>query len=53
MKGFKRRDFDVKLGSIVLPELREYYRVNRFRFLEEKLTFEEWKARDGDTDQHG
>ena len=43
LKGFKKKDFDVKLGSIVLPDLREYYRVNRFRFLEEKLAFEEWK----------
>lgn len=41
---FKKRDFDVKLGSIILPELREYYRVNRFRFLEEKLAFEEWQT---------
>jgi hypothetical protein len=31
--------FDVKLGSILVPELREYYRVNRFAFLEEKLSF--------------
>jgi hypothetical protein len=43
LKGFKKKDFDVKLGSIILPDLREYYRVNRFAFLEEKLTFEEWK----------
>ena len=42
--SFKKRDFDVKLGSIILPELREYYRVNRFRFLEEKLAFEEWQT---------
>jgi predicted nucleotidyltransferase component of viral defense system len=44
LKGFKKRDFDVKLGSIVLPDLREYYRVNRFRFLEEKLTFQGWET---------
>jgi hypothetical protein len=43
LKGFKKRDFDVKLGSILVPELREYYRVNRFAFLEEKLSFEKWK----------
>jgi hypothetical protein len=43
LKGFKKKDFDVKLGSIILPDLREYYRVNRFSYLEEKLTFEEWK----------
>ena len=39
LKGFKKRDFDVKLGSILTPELRDYYRVNRFAFLEEKLSF--------------
>jgi predicted nucleotidyltransferase component of viral defense system len=43
LKGFKKRDFDVKLGSIVVPDLREYYRVNRFAFLQEKLSFAEWK----------
>jgi len=46
LKGFKKKDFDVKLGSIVLPDLREYYRANRFAFLEEKLSFEEWKTGD-------
>jgi hypothetical protein len=45
LRGFKKRDFDVKLGSIVLPDLREYYRANRFAFLQEKLTFEEWKTK--------
>jgi len=43
LKGFKKKDFDVKLGSIILPDLREYYRVNQFAFLEEKLSFDEWK----------
>jgi len=43
LKGFKKKDFDVKLGSIILPDLREYYRVNQFAFLKEKLSFEEWK----------
>jgi len=37
LKVFKRRDFDVKLGSVLLPEIRGYYRANRFSFLEEKL----------------
>jgi predicted nucleotidyltransferase component of viral defense system len=45
LRGFKKRDFDVKLGSIILPDLREYYRTNRFAFLEEKLTFEEWQSK--------
>ena len=43
LKGFRKRDFDVKLGSILVPELREYYRENRFRYLEEKLEFERWE----------
>ena len=43
LRGFKKRDFDVKLGSILVPELREYYRENRFRFLEEKLGFDTWE----------
>jgi predicted nucleotidyltransferase component of viral defense system len=44
LKGFKKRDFDVKLGSILLPELREYYRKQRFVYLEEKLSFERWSG---------
>jgi predicted nucleotidyltransferase component of viral defense system len=43
LKDFKKRDFDVKLGSILVPELRAYYRENRFRYLEEKLGFDTWK----------
>jgi len=45
LKGFRKKDFDVKLGSIILPDLREYYRANRFAFLEEKLTFEGWQSK--------
>ena len=44
LKGFKKADFEVKLGSILLPDLRDYYRKNRFRYLEEKLSFEHWEA---------
>lgn len=44
LRGFKKRDFDVKLGSVLLPEVREYYRSKRFAYLEEKLTFEEWES---------
>ena len=43
LEGFKESDFKVKLGSILVPELRDYYRKNRFRFLEEWLSFEQWK----------
>jgi len=45
LKGFKKKDFDVKLGSIILPDLREYYRVNRSAFLVEKLSFKEWQPK--------
>lgn len=38
IKAFKKREFDVKLGSVLLPEIRAYYRANRFSFLEEKVT---------------
>jgi len=34
---FKERDFKVKLGSILEGDIREYYVVNGFRFLEERL----------------
>ena len=42
LKGFKKRDFDVKLGGILQPELRDYYRRQKFAYLEEKLSFEQW-----------
>ena len=42
LKGFKKRDFDVKLGGILQPELRDYYRRKRFAYLEEKFSFEQW-----------
>jgi len=37
LTGFKDRDFKVKLGSILENDIRNYYIVNRFRYLEEKL----------------
>lgn len=43
LQGFKKMDFDVKLGSVLLPEVRNYYRQKRFAYLEEKLTFEKWR----------
>ncbi len=42
LRSFKKRDFDVKLGSVLLPEVGDYYRNKRFAYLEEKLTFEKW-----------
>ena len=42
LRGFKKRDFDVKLEGILQPELRDYYRRQRFAYLEEKLSFEQW-----------
>ena len=46
LKGFKKRDFDVKLGGILQPELRDYYRRKRFAYLEEKFSFEQWGYED-------
>jgi predicted nucleotidyltransferase component of viral defense system len=40
LKGFKKKDFDVKLGSILEADLRNYYRQQRFAYLEEKLSFD-------------
>jgi len=37
LAGFKDRDFKVKLGSILEYDIRNYYNVNKFRYLEEKL----------------
>jgi predicted nucleotidyltransferase component of viral defense system len=42
LRGFKKRDFDVKLGSLLLPELRKYYRERKFSYLEERLSFDTW-----------
>ena len=33
----KERDFQVKLGSILEKDVRDYYVKHRFRFLQEKL----------------
>ena len=37
LAGFKDRDFKVKLGSILENDTRNYYIVQRFSYLEEKL----------------
>ncbi len=42
LKGFKKRDFDVKLGGILQPELMDYYRRKKFAYLEEKFSFKQW-----------
>jgi hypothetical protein len=42
LKGFNKKDFDVTLGSILEPDLRNYYRQRRFVYLEEKLSFIEF-----------
>ena len=41
---FAKRDFSVKLGSVLLPEVRDYYNQQKFTFLEEKLTFDKWST---------
>lgn len=35
--GFKRRDYNVTLGSILEPEMRKYYRENKFSYLSHKI----------------
>ena len=37
IKSFKDMDFNVKLGSILEAEFREYYVTSRFSYLEEKI----------------
>jgi hypothetical protein len=41
VKGFKKRDLDVKLGSTLLPEVRDHYKQQGFAYLKEVLSFEE------------
>ncbi|UCH01131.1 MAG: nucleotidyl transferase AbiEii/AbiGii toxin family protein [Deltaproteobacteria bacterium] len=43
LKAFKRKDFEVKLGNILLPEMRDYYKQQGFAHLEERLSLEQWK----------
>jgi len=40
LKGFKKKDLDVKLGSILLPEVRDYYKKEGFAYLEQILSSE-------------
>ena len=44
LHGFTKRDFSVKLGSVLLSEVRDYYNQQEFTFLEEKLTFDKWST---------
>lgn len=37
LKTLKKHDFDVKLGSLLEPDMRNYYRAQKFSFLSEKL----------------
>jgi predicted nucleotidyltransferase component of viral defense system len=41
LKGFRKEDFEMKLGRILLPELRDYYKQQGFSHLEERLSFEQ------------
>ena len=38
LQCLKKHDFDVKLGSLLMPELRNYYRQHGFSYLSEKLS---------------
>ena len=44
LQSFRKRDFSVKLGSVLLPEVREYYNQKKFAYLEEKLAFDKWST---------
>jgi len=46
LKGFTEKDLSVKLGSIILAELRDYYRQKGFSYLEEKISFQHWGSED-------
>lgn len=37
IRGFSKRDFDVKLGSLLTANIRDYYRKYRFEDLERRL----------------
>jgi len=43
LQGLRKEDFEVKLGSILLPEVRDYYNQQGFADLEKKLSFEQCK----------
>lgn len=38
LRVLKKHDFNVKLGSLLMPDLREYYRLHGFSFLNERLS---------------
>jgi hypothetical protein len=44
LHGFTRKDFSVKLGSVLPSEVRDYYNQQKFTYLEEKLTFDKWST---------
>jgi len=41
LKGFRKEDFQMKLGGMLLPEVRDYYKQQGFVYLEERLSFEQ------------
>jgi hypothetical protein len=43
LNGFRKREIDLKLGSILQPDLRVYYSQQGFAYLKEKLSFEPWE----------
>ncbi|MFH1146999.1 MAG: hypothetical protein V1736_04755 [Pseudomonadota bacterium] len=38
LQKLKKHDFDVKLGGLLPPKLRQYHRTSRFSFLAERLS---------------
>ena len=49
LRGFRKREIDLKLGSILQPDLRAYYSQKGFAYLQEKLSFEPWGNETQDT----
>jgi len=41
LKGFRKDDFQMELGGMLLPEVRDYYKQQGFVYLEERLSFEQ------------
>lgn len=37
LMGFKKKDFEEKLGGILVPELKDYYKQQGFAYLEDKI----------------
>jgi predicted nucleotidyltransferase component of viral defense system len=41
LRAFRKEDFETKLGGMLLPEVRDYYKQQGFAHLEERLSFKQ------------